>query len=348
MLNFIKIILFTYIVFNAVIDAEEFISDYSICDKQLEPFSAPTKRQIELETALVLKSNLLAIGAKTKHLDWWNHIIDQEERGVFGYHAAKQEFRIFQDIIKMIFVEILELEIKNDFHFFRIPFDPTLFESETAADFLEIKPQPNDKVSPDRDQMLSMNYTLYGNSTVGTSCSIIYFSKNQSRTKIDYAKKLEFLFHELGIPLREISSLIRTGDSFVGFETGVLFQFTDLSHQTPNYHDAYELVDQLAYPSLPAGKYDYSVEVNLSEIFLADHPNRFDAHTGQLRLIMNTATTLNPYSPITIRRYDQIDPKIIEKYETLLRQRVQNLPKNDGKVEQYKQKLKAYWYAQDL
>ncbi|MBA2727183.1 MAG: hypothetical protein H0U49_03305 [Parachlamydiaceae bacterium] len=342
-----KIIILLCLIFHTSISAEQFIHDYTVQNKQLEPFSSPTNRQLDFESFSRLKSNLNAIGAKTKHMDWWNDIIRHEERGVFGYHAAKQQYRIFQDIIKMIFVEVLEFEIKNDFHFFRIPLDPILNEYDSSADFLKSHPHPNDRAPPDRDQILSMNYTLYGNSSIELSCSVCYFSKNQSGFNIAYSKKLEFLFNELGMPVKEIQNLFKAGDSIADFETGVLYQFTDLSHQQPNFHNAYELVDQLVYPALKGGKFDNNVHVNLSDIFLSDLAKRFDSQSGQLRLIMNTATSLNPYSSISIRRYDQLDLKIIEKYESLIRQQIQNLPRNSTKVENYKQKLKAHWHAKD-
>jgi len=347
MLNLSKIILLLCFIFYTSINAEQFIRGFSISDKQFEPFSPPTKRQLEYEIPSFVKGYINSNGAKSKQLEWWTNIIEQEERGVFGYHAAKQQYRIFQDIIKMIFIEVLELEIKKDFHFFRIPLDPILFENASAADFLKIKPRPNDGISPDRDQILSMNYTLYGNSSNSSQCSVCYFLNNQSWFNIPYTKKLEFLFDELGMPIKEIPNLFKTGNPFVDYDTGVLYQFIDLSHQTPNYHNAYELVDRLAYPAVAAGGYDNQVQVNLSELFLSDRPNRFDNHSGQLRLIMNTATTLNPYSSIAIRRYDRIDPAVIAKYESLLRQQIQKLPRSPEKVENYKQKLKAYWYAQD-
>lgn len=286
-------------------------------------------------------------GANVRHWDWWIKIVHQEERGVFGYHAAKQQYRIFQDIIKTIIVDLLEFEIKNDFHFFRIPLDPDLFENKSTADFFKMIPKPFDGYSPDRDQILSLNYTLFGNYTNGSQCTICYFSKNQSWFSIAYAKKLEFLFNELGLPISEIPALFNLGNSINDFETGVIYQFTDLSHQDPNLHAAYELVDRLAYPAIAAGPYDKNVHKNLSELFLSDRPAIFDLNTGQIRLIMNTADTLNPYSRISIRRYDQLSLKVVKDYENSLRAHIKLLPSDPLKVENYKQKLRAYWHVQD-
>ncbi len=329
------------------ISAEQFISNLSILDKQTENFQAPSKRQLELESETTVKLYLSWNGGSTKHWYWWKKIIEQEERGVFGYHAAKQQYRVFQDIIKMIFIEILEFEIKKDFHFFRIPFDNDLFESKSAADYLKVRPNPEDSTSPDRDQILSMNYTLFGNYASGSQCSASYFSQNLSWFNIHYSTKLEALFKELGIPKSEIPDLLKAGHQFVGFETGVLYQFTDTSHHNPNYHNAYELVDLMAYPAVSAGGYDHNVRINLSKLFLDDKPTKFDKYSGQLRLIMNTAETLNPYSSICIRRYDQVDPQIIQHYEKSLREKIRKLPTSKTKIENYKKKLKAYWYVQD-
>lgn len=50
-------------------------------------------------------------------------IAKEEESGFFGYHGCSQRYRIFQDILRAVFEEVLDLEIPYDFQFLRIPGD---------------------------------------------------------------------------------------------------------------------------------------------------------------------------------------------------------------------------------
>jgi hypothetical protein len=349
MLKKVKIAVYLFLsIALSNLHADPFIEGLVLSNKEISPFKAPSIRQFDKEGADHIRNSLYKSGSNPKYWDWWNQVICHEERGIFGYHGAKQQFRIFQDIIKMIFLEVLELEIPRDFHFLRIPLDPDLFESESAAVYLKKRPDPFDGLSPDRDQLVSLNYSLFGNYWEWSQCTVGYFSKNQSWFEIFYAKKLEFLFLQLGMPISEINNLMRIGDPIVKFETGVIYQFVDLSHQSPNDHDAYELVDRLCYQSVGAGKVDPFIQEQLSSLFQSTLPRKFDHNGGgQLRIIMNTSESLNPYNSIYMRRYDLLDPIVVKNYEHALRERVRKLPFDSEKVEIYKEKLKALWGIQD-
>lgn len=322
---------------------ELFLESYNVARQDIHPYRSPTLRQLDYENIQNVKSNLANQGISLKFWNFWNQIVYQEDRGVFGYHAAKQKMRIFQDIIKIIFEEILEIEIKRDFHFFRIPLDPLLREYNDLKEFLLEFPFINDGEPIQRDQILSLNYTLFGNHKNFSQCTVCYFSKNHSWFTISYVDKLRFLFTELGIPASEISGLFEIGREIEDFQTGVIYQFFDSSYQEPNHYSAYELVDVFSYPSLPAGSYDHAVSASLSDIFQGVHKRRFDLNEGQIRLIMNTMVTMNPYSPISMRRYDLIPLDIIKKYENSLRSKIRSLPREQKKVSQFKNQLKVFW-----
>lgn len=56
------------------------------------------------------------------YLPFFNTIVANENRnGFFGYHGHSQQFRVFQDILKAVFEEVLHYDIPNDFQFLRIP-----------------------------------------------------------------------------------------------------------------------------------------------------------------------------------------------------------------------------------
>lgn len=324
--------------------ADKFLHNFTLYPKDIAPYRNPTQRQIDFEKSDNIKNGLQYSGTPIKHWTFWNQIVDQEERGVFGYHAAKQKVRIFHDIITMVFQEILELETKRDFFFLRIPFDPLLNEHADANDFLtRYFPQVNDAIPEHRDQIVSLNYTLFGNYTNFSQCTVCYFSSNHSWFQIDYTKKLEFLFKELGIPTADINTLFEVGAAIERFETGVIYQFFDASHFQPHIKNAYDLVDSLCYPSLGAGGFDISVNSSLSDVFQTTYARRFDARTGQLRLVMNTAQTANPYGSVYIRRYDRIDAETTRNYEKNLREKIRKLPRDQEKIKRFKEKLKVYW-----
>lgn len=323
-----------------------FLENFELTKHAELPFTPPTERQLSYETPAKIKKNLSRISS-SGNWEFWNKIVAHEERGVFGYHAAKQEVRIFHDVVKMIFEEILEFEIKKDFYFFRIPLDPELHEYSLANDFLKAFPKINDGIAEQRTQIISLNYSLFGNyAGDGSQCTVCYFAENKSWFKVDYAARLSFLFEQLGIPITQVNFLFSAGNAIEDFSTGVIYQFFDHTHFVPQkIAYPYSLIDFQAYPARAAGPFDHAVTGTLSTLFQNTTPKKFDLNQGQLRLIMNTKWTLNPYGSLSIRRYDKIDPKTVAAYERELRARVQKLARDPVKVEQYKKMLKEHWYA---
>lgn len=347
-MGFIKIKFFfvVFITFSSVnLCGEKFVPHYNFINKEPFSYQAPTQRQIAYESLENIQWVLEYSGTSSRYLPFWTEIIANEESGFFGYQAAKQGYRVFQDIIKIIFEEILEFEIKKDFHFLRIPLDPSLREFSSSKNFLEIFPSIDDGIPQQRDQIISMNYTLFGNFSDFSQCTVCYFAQNHSWFTIDYGKKLVFLFKELGLPINVIPELLQIGSEIERFQTGVIFQFFDESQHTANSH-AYDLVNLMCYPALGAGHYDSKVPLPLSQIYQETFPKKFDSGTGQLRLLMNTSLSLNPYGDLTIRRYDLLDAKKVEKYEGRLRQKIASLARDYLLVENYKNKLKVAWYVE--
>lgn len=352
MIFFSTFLLFTMVFFgdSRPLLGDPFIEGFVLQNKDIFPFQGPTERHLEHETPRKIESKLIQqrIPADT-HWYFWMAIAHQEERGVFGYSAAKQQFRIFQDIVKMIFAEILEIEVDDDFHFFRVPLDPLINDHEDARSFLNHFSYIDDVRPEQRNQLISINYSLFGNyyNTASAQCTVCYFSQNSSYSTVNYEKKLTFLFEELGIPTSQISELFRTGSSIERSPSGVLYQFFDTSHFEPHTRNGYELTDELCYPAkagdVVGGTYDHNVTRPFSEIFQETYPRRFDTSYSQIRLIMNNQVSLNPFSPLRVRRYDQIDAETTRKYEKALRKKIQQLPRNHNKVNHYKEKLRGYW-----
>lgn len=123
----------------------------------------------------------------------------------------------------------------------------------------------------------------------------------------------------------------------------MIYQFFDTSHHLPNVKYAYEFADFYIYPAISAGPYDTRINVPLSDLFQSEFPYKFDVNSGQLRVLMNTSDTLNPYSSLSIRRYDRLDPGVVKKYEEDLRAAIRALPRDKNKTANYKLKLQRLW-----
>jgi hypothetical protein len=66
-------------------------------------------------------------------------IVDHEELpGFFGYHGCSQQYRIYQDILKAVFEELVQTPLPDDFQFMRIPGDPEFDLEEGAKTFLQM------------------------------------------------------------------------------------------------------------------------------------------------------------------------------------------------------------------
>ncbi len=71
------------------------------------------------------------------------NLASTEDKTVFGYHGAAQDYRIFQDALKVIFEELLMIQLPDDFHFLRIPGDEFKYgDADIKKSFFERKDLP--------------------------------------------------------------------------------------------------------------------------------------------------------------------------------------------------------------
>lgn len=81
------------------------------------------------------------------HLPLLREILKNETSTTFGYHGASRDVRIFQDAVRVIFEEILEIEIPENFHFLRIPGDNFIYQTENIKrELLDFQPQLNEEL----------------------------------------------------------------------------------------------------------------------------------------------------------------------------------------------------------
>lgn len=322
--------------------AEPFLENFTKAWHETTPFRSPTKRFLGKNTYNTIYWTLANQGIYINQKEFYDIVMTSEERGFMGYHASGHKFRVFQDIIKITIEEKLGIELKKDFHFFRVPGDPYVNDHPTAHDFL-IKHYPiNDNLPEQRNQLISTNFTLYNNFDQKYECSIVFFEKALSFKPPVFDIKVGYLFDALGMSKDHIAELFQIGEVLEQKETGTLFQLFDLSHQDPKGKNPYSYADTQTYPAKKKGEQVYS-NLAMSDLFLSTFDSNF---LSQYRIVVNHQNTLNPFSSLYMRRYDLNEAGVVKEYERKLREAIQKIPSDAIRANIFKQKLENYWHIE--
>lgn len=334
----IRFVLFSLILFcHSTLFATPALTNFEMPIRSKPEYESPTKRFVGYHNYELILQTLKTHGLSLEHRNFFEHIIPHEELGFFGYHSSTQGFRIYQDVIRMIIEEICEIPIKKDFHFLRTP-GKALLNRPNAQQFLKDYPVVIDHLSDQREQLLSLNYSLFGNFNNFGECTIYWFTTNTSATTVGFQTQLNYLFDLLGIPTDTLPTLFSIGNSLMATDNAVLFQFFDFSHHNA-FEKHYNLVNLMCYNSHPGGMPN-PMQRMISETYIGVHATPFPA---QFRLVINNSHTLNPYSPLHIKRFERNPPEIVREYEIKLREAVKKLPFDKDKAMQYRKLLLDIW-----
>jgi hypothetical protein len=74
-----------------------------------------------------------------------------------------------------------------------------------------------------------------------------------------------------------------------------------------------------------------------------DYINKEKNISDQLRLVLNNQHTLNPYSHLKIKRWDQEKPREVTKYEKAMRAAIRDLQYSKKKWRKYNKYLLTTW-----
>ena len=219
-----------------------------------------TERFMKTHSLIQINHALAKYGATGKDIALFKQLIAQETEGFFGYQAGSSTVRLFQDVLSIIVKDILQIPIKDDFVFLRVPGDPT-FRFESGKDFIEQEKwrlsQPGQDNQPAiRQHILSLNTALY-----------------------------------------------------------------------QSYDAPWDLTPRY-YPSYPH-----------HELLFDDKASNFP----QLRLIAGNRSTLNPFSTLSIKRYDNMTDQERQKYESFLRTLLEELSFDPEKVADMRKNLLEQW-----
>lgn len=308
-------------------------------------YVGPTEMLIKRETWGTIKKYLSKYGVSEKLHPLFDSIMKTEDWGHIGYHGANHGFRFYQDVIKFTFEELLEIPIREDFQFFRIPGDTDL-NLDSVDEFFKYwgKKNVNNKDSTRAKQLLSLNYGLYSNFTSVHSCSIYLFTNDKSK-KIDYEKNLAPLFTKLGISTSNLKSLSAIADKWLSKNGGVLIQVFESPNLIEDTGEAYNFADKQAYPAIVKGyrSGDQLISVHYQRAMSLKYVQKSINISDQLRLLLNTRYTLNPFSSLSVRRWDLEDKKNIKSYERELRDKIKTFKVDKEKAKKYRDSLLEIW-----
>lgn len=236
-------------------------------------------------------------------------IVAKEEEGFIGYHATTPRAYVFNEVIRSVVNNILGIKVPSDFFFFRAPGNP-LFDDITVNTFKGVK--IDDNYHPQRDQLVSLNPTLFSNFSSSGECTLTAFFRASSMGVQDstlYIEQLGQFFSEVGIDPKKAEMIYQKALSMIKWQ-GII---VSVSEKFKKRKDFFWHTKQYVYLSYPHGVF---APGNLEEKLLSKTFEEKD----QLRLVMNNQTTLCPTGPFSMHVYHKIDSLALHVHRFILKQ----------------------------
>jgi hypothetical protein len=271
-------------------------------------FISPTKQYVNKVSLDQIKYNLRGKGVGLDYRELFDRAIAEEKIGFIGYHGDSLDFLVYQDIIRIIVEEILEIPVKNEFHFVSIPFR---INNSTCSleDLSKLFVNNVYYSSTILENTFPLNFSMYSNHNRLGLNTVLNFSKNVGDGANLQRKELQYIFEKLGMDTDLLGVIYDISHQYLDSTAGVLLQFFDTS---TTY---YKFVNAAGYASYPNGF--IAENVLISEYFLDNHMVEFPQ---ELRLVLDVSGILNPKSPIIIKRYTKIQPSKLKAWEQKLRE----------------------------
>jgi hypothetical protein len=299
---------------------------------------------IERDSWSKIEKHLKDMKISSQYFHLFNSISESEDWGHIGYHGANQDFRIYQDIIRLVMEEVLKIQIREDFQFLRVPGDEDL-NLNSIQEFQDFWGKLDNKGDTRAKQLLSFNLGIYANHDHKGSCSLDLFIHDKSKNDVNYIKQLTPFFDNLGMDPASLRNLFDMAHKRIYHEGGVLLKIAEIPQLSNSDNTAYNYADLLCYPAKPGGhpygneSFSNHIERMLTDSYLQ---HKLDI-APQYRLLINNSVVLNPYSTFQIKRWDLYDSKTIELYEQEMRQAISSLKYNAKKTESYRSYLLSLW-----
>lgn len=325
------------------------LSSFSIINASIpmhDHFKGPTEQLVKRESWGHIESKLHKMKISSQYFPLFETISSDEDWGHIGYHGAAQGYRIYQDIIKMVVEEVLQIPVREDFQFLRIPGDSDL-NLNSIDEFADFWGKLNNHGKKGK-QLLSLNFGIYSNFDVPGSSSLNFFVHDYSKGHISLINELKPFFEQVGLNPSAVSQLFNLASNRLSDEGGVLLKISETSHLTNPNHKAYNHADILCYPCKRGG-YAYghsSFSNHMSRLMTSQYTEGDIDIAPQFRLLINNKVVLNPYSDFHIMRWDLYDTETIANYEKELRAAIKKLKSNPAKADAYRNKLLNLWQVE--
>lgn len=294
-------------------------------------FQNPTEKFLEAHSMDDIKYNLRLENVTLIYKDQFDKAATYEREGIIGYHGDSLECRIYQDVIRITLEEVVGLSIPKDFHFLDIP----CFEEERISALGEVpqffQPEKNNG-SKVQQQLFAVNMALYANHNQLGHSAVKNFTINTPTTDPELLnERLKMFFYKLGMDPLLVDEIFATGKSMLKDDRGILLQLFDNSEQP------YDFANRNCYPAYPNG-YPFANR-KISEY----HYEEASSSPAEIKMLLTSKETLNPNSPLMIKRYDKTQPSIVKNYESAVRDLIKNCEFDSSLVASYQDDLALAW-----
>lgn len=304
-------------------------------DVQAAQFISPSKKQLDVSPLTELKK---AFGIRKIHLQN-NNILEEitkaEKTGFIGYYGDSLDFMVYQDIIRHILEIIVEVPVKDDFHFLAVPGDPTQKIQSKEELALVFKEHTNPSIIL-YESTFPLNFSIWDNSNRLGLSTVEHFAKNEHVKPLGYKKRLKWLFNKLEIDEKNIDILFEAAHKKFnpGHSTGIILQIFDES-ESP-----YAFSKKVAYPAYPNGFIAENRTIDeylLDEAFVPPYPH-------EIRLLLNNKDSLNPNNPLKIIRYvPNMSAEAFNSYNSTLKSKIKKLTYSKSAKKDYQELLLKAW-----
>ncbi len=304
--------------------------EYLLAAPVLPAAISPSQRFMDAHSLNKINQVLKQYGMTAKDLSLFKEIIGQEGDGFLGYQSGSSTVRLFQDLIALIVKQVLQIPIKEDFVFTRVPGDAA-FLYDRALDFLNEKgqniPPLGWDTEPDiRQHILSLNMNLYQSYDAPWDLTPRYFLENTTWTHANVKEIIKPFFASLGIGGAAVDRLWSEALDLLPHDRGYILQFFDRSSD-------YAFTKEHSYIAYSGGK-PHPQYSNHEVLF-----DRTAVNFPQIRLVMGNASTLNPYSDLSVVRYDGMTDEERKIYESKLSSLLETLSFVPNKVFETRKRL---------
>ncbi len=202
----------------------------------------------------------------------------------------------------------------------------------------------DDTAKAQQSILVSLNISLFSNYTLPSESTAHVFARGESIDLRESAvrKKTKKFFNLIGIDEAIADQIYLFAKDLLNMQQGILLQFFDNSKDSAPLSQ----INQAAYVCATYGQPDLSITVSQAiPNFLSMKCIEFEnliLHP-QLRLICIPATTLNPFSWLTIKEYDQLQPRDKDQLREFIRIKILQAKRDHVKNEAYRRYLKSIW-----